>query len=221
MNLCSFYGTGLIRPLDRAPRGASGGVFHRPLFAIPSGTMKQHFEATQWVPFPVELVFAFFANPQNLPHMMPPELDARVEDLRIQPPPPRPVAVDPGRRFKSLAAGTGTEILVSFYPVRWFPRRVSWTARIVEFSWNSHFIDEQVSGPFQSFRHRHGIHAERHEGNEGTRITDAVEFVLPGILGLMSGRIRKQLEQSFAFRHQRLPEILEVALRQAGQKSRE
>ena len=185
--------------------------------------MKQHFEATQWVPFPVELVFAFFANPHNLPHMMPPELEARVEDVRLQPPPPRPVAVDPGRRFKSIAAGEGTEILVSFYPVRWFPQRLSWTARIVEFAWNSHFIDEQVRGPFKSFRHRHSIHAERHEGRDGTRVTDSVEFALPGgfLGGLLAGRIRKQLEQSFAFRHTKLPEVLAAASRQAAQKSRE
>ena len=183
--------------------------------------MKQHFEATQWVPFPVELVFAFFANPHNLPHMMPPELETRVEDVRLQPPPPRPVAIDPGLRYKSIAGGEGTEILVSFYPVRWVPQRMSWTARIVEFAWNSHFIDEQVRGPFRFFRHRHGIHAERHEGQEGTRVIDAVEFALPGgiFAGLFAGHIRKQLDQSFAFRHKKLPEILAAASRQAAQRS--
>jgi hypothetical protein len=33
--------------------------------------MTQHLETQQWVPYPVELVFAFFANPANLPHLMP------------------------------------------------------------------------------------------------------------------------------------------------------
>ena len=54
--------------------------------------MVQRFETDQWVPFPVELVFAFFANPSNLPHLVPAKQKARIEDLRLQPPPPRPVA---------------------------------------------------------------------------------------------------------------------------------
>lgn len=183
--------------------------------------MTQHFETTQWVPYPVELVFAFFANPHNLPHLMPPELDARIEDVRFQPTPPRPVAADPARRFKSVAAGEGTEILVSFYPLRWFPQRLSWTARIVEFAWNSHFVDEQVRGPFKSFRHRHGIVAESRDGREGTRVTDSVDYRLGGgILGLFAGsRIRAQLERSFAYRQERLPEILAAAERQAARRT--
>lgn len=183
--------------------------------------MPQHFEVTQWVPLPVELVFAFFANPHNLPHLMPPEMEARVEDVRLQPPAPRPVSVDPSRRFKSVAAGLGSEILVSFYPVRWFPQRLSWTARIVEFAWNSHFIDEQMRGPFKSFRHCHGIVAERRDGQEGTRVTDTIDYALPsGIIGIFgAGRIRGQLEQSFAYRQKRLPEILAAAAKQAVQRA--
>ena len=181
----------------------------------------QRLETSQWVPYPVELAFAFFANPHNLPHLMPPELAARIEDVRLQPPPPRPVAVDPARRFKSVAAGKGSEILVSFYPMRWFPQRLSWTARIVEFAWNSHFIDEQVHGPFASFRHRHGIVAQLRDGVEGTLVTDLVEYALPGgAFGLLAGRtFHKQLEQSFAYRQKRLPEILAAASRQAAQRS--
>ena len=113
--------------------------------------MAKRFETSQWIPFPVELVFAFFANPHNLQHMMPPELQAQVEDVRFSPPPPRPLAADPSRRYQSLAAGVGTEIIVSFYPIKWLPQRVSWTAKIVEFVWNSHFIDEQIRGPFAQF----------------------------------------------------------------------
>jgi ligand-binding SRPBCC domain-containing protein len=179
--------------------------------------MMKRFETAQWVPFPIELVFAFFANPQNLPHLMPAELKTRVEDVRMQPPPARPVAPDPARRFQSIAAGEGTEILISFCPVKWIPQRVSWTARIVEFAWNSHFIDEQIRGPFAAFRHRHGVTSETRDGVEGTLVTDDLKYELPGgIFGnLAGGVVGKQLEQSFAFRQQRLPEILAAAARQA------
>lgn len=181
--------------------------------------MARHFETSMWVPFPVELVFAFFANPQNLGYMMPPDLDARVEDTRFRPPPPRPVAADPARRFQSLAAGVGSEILVSFVPIAWLPR-LSWTTRIVEFEWYSHFTDEQIRGPFAAFRHRHGISAATRDGVEGTLVGDSIDYALSSSLlgALAAKRVWRKLEDSFAYRRRRLPEILAAAGRQAVQR---
>jgi ligand-binding SRPBCC domain-containing protein len=197
----------------------------RILIAQPSSPAKrdtidpvaQRFETRQWVPFPVELVFAFFANPSNLPHLMPPAQKVRIEDIRMQPPPQRPVAADPSRRFRSVAAGTGSEILISFRPVRWLPQCVSWMARIVHFEWNSHFVDEQVRGPFRHFRHRHGVSGETREGVEGTLVADLIEYELPaGAVGwLANGTIRGRFEDAFAYRQKRLPEILAIAAQQA------
>jgi ligand-binding SRPBCC domain-containing protein len=182
--------------------------------------MAQRFETRQWVPFPVELVFAFFANPQNLPHLMPQRLEMRIEDVRLEPPPPRPVAQDPARRFLSIAAGVGSEILISFRPLRFGPR-ASWLARVIEFKWNTHFVDEQARGPFASFRHRHAIEAEVREGVEGTLVTDEIEFALPyGVIGQIGGLlVHRQLAAQFAHRQQRLPEILAVAARQAARRA--
>jgi ligand-binding SRPBCC domain-containing protein len=119
-----------------------------------------------------------------------------------------------------VAAGVGSEILISFYPIRWFPRRVSWMARITEFEWNSHFCDEQIRGPFHAFQHRHGIQAETRDEVEGTLVTDEIDYSLPfGLLGqLGSALVLRQLEQSFAHRQQRLPEILAIASRQAAKR---
>ena len=183
--------------------------------------MSQRFETSQWVPFPVELVFAFFANPANLPHLMPPVLDTRIEDIRLKVPPPRPVAADPARRFRSEAAGAGSEIMISFCPLPWVPRRVGWMARIVEFEWNSHFVDEQVTGPFKAFRHRHGVSAEIRDGEEGTLVADAIEFELPyGVFGRVGEVVvRRKLKKSFEFRQLRLPVILGAASRQAGRRA--
>ena len=187
---------------------------------ITINSMTQRFETRQWVPFPVELVFAFFANPSNLPHLMPPRLKTRIEDARVQPPPARPVAQNPARRYRSVAAGEGSEILVSFYPIRWVPRRISWMTRITEFAWNSHFQDEQIRGPFTAFRHRHGIQAEFRDGVEGTLVTDEIEYALPyGFIGRLGGAlVRRRLERAFAHRQKRLPEILTAAARQATRR---
>lgn len=182
--------------------------------------MAQRFEAQQWVAHPIELVFAFFANPANLVHLFPPQLETRIEDMRLASPPARPVAQDPARRFLSVAAGVGSEILISFRPFPWTPNRLSWLARIAEFGWNSYFIDEQVRGPFRLFRHRHAVAAEAREGLEGTLVSDEIDFALPyGWLGKAGERIaRGQLEKSFAFRQKRLPEILAAAQKQAARR---
>jgi ligand-binding SRPBCC domain-containing protein len=114
----------------------------------------------------------------------------------------------------------GSEILVSFYPLRWFPRRASWQGRITEFEWNSHFVDELMSGPFTLFRHRHGIQAETRDLVEGTLVADSIDFELPyGFLGRLGAVVvRRQLESAFAHRQKRLPEILEAASRQAARR---
>jgi len=184
--------------------------------------MPQSFETSQWTPFPVELVFAFFANPVNLPHLMPKWQQGKIESSRFIAPPPRPVAPDPTLRFQSPAAGEGSEIVFSLRPFRGLPFRVSWLGRISEFVWNSHFCDEQLKGPFASWRHRHGIAAEARDGVAGTLICDEVEYSLPmGPLGSMADAmfVRRQMEETFAFRHQRLEEILPVAAKQAARRS--
>jgi ligand-binding SRPBCC domain-containing protein len=183
--------------------------------------MTHHFQSSQWVPYPVELVFAFFANPANLPHLMPPQLKTRVEDARLTPPPPKPLQPDPTRRFSGIAAGVGSEILITFQPLRWVPRRIGWTARIVEFLWNSHFCDEQITGPFSSFHHRHGIEPEMRNGIEGTLVSDDIHFALPlGPLGdCASPLLRLQIAAQFAHRQQRLPEILAAVARQATRRA--
>jgi ligand-binding SRPBCC domain-containing protein len=93
--------------------------------------------------------------------------------------------------------------------------------RITEFVWNSHFCDEQVRGPFSEFRHRHGIQAEARDGQEGTLVSDEIEYALPyGFIGRLGGTmVRRKLTQSFAHRQKRLPEILAAAARQAVKRA--
>jgi ligand-binding SRPBCC domain-containing protein len=184
--------------------------------------MRQTLKTSQWVPFPVELVFAFFANPGNLPHLMPKWQQARVESSRLIAPPPRPVASDPALRYQSVAAGAGSEMMISFRPLWGFPLRVPWLARITDFVWNNHFRDEQIKGPFEIWQHFHGIESESRAGESGTLITDEVEYALPlGPLGNVGHAlfVRRQMDATFAYRQQKLVEILPVASRQAARRS--
>jgi ligand-binding SRPBCC domain-containing protein len=184
--------------------------------------MRQTLHTSQWVPFPVELVFAFFANPGNMPHLMPRWQRTRLESSRLIAPPLRPVANDPALRYQSPAAGVGSEMTVSFRPVPGIPLRITWLGRITEFVWNSHFCDEQVRGPFASWRHCHRIAGESQQGEAGTSIADEVDYSLAlGPLGAVGNAlfVRRQMESVFAYRQRRLMEILPVASRQAARRS--
>jgi ligand-binding SRPBCC domain-containing protein len=189
--------------------------------------MPESLSSSQWTPYPVELVFAFFANPANLPHLMPKWQQARIESSRLIAAPVRPVSPDPQLRYQSPAAGVGSEMQISFRPIPKLAWRIGWLARITEFVWNSHFCDEQVTGPFQSWKHRHAIVAESRPDaagklTAGTLISDDVEYALPlGPLGNVANAVfvRRQMEATFAYRQKRLEEILPVALRQAVRRS--
>lgn len=180
--------------------------------------MRHSFSSNQWVPFPVELVFAFFANPANLPHLLPAWQHARIERSRLVAPPPRPLIADPALRFQSLAAGAGSELVLSFRPMRGLPLRAHWLARITEFTWMSHFTDEQIAGPFAWWRHRHGVMRQPREDVDGTLVTDDIEYEPPlGSLGELAHGpfVRPRLEALFSHRTKRLEEILPIAASQS------
>jgi ligand-binding SRPBCC domain-containing protein len=60
------------------------------------------------------------------------------------------------------------------------------TSRITEFDRPRRFVDEQLRGPFQRFRHEHVF--EPFDG--GTRVTDIVDFEAPaGWLGRLAERL--------------------------------
>jgi ligand-binding SRPBCC domain-containing protein len=173
------------------------------------------FQTEQWLPYPIEPVFAFFANPENLPRLMPPWQKARIEEAAFAPPPPRPIAPD-SLRLKSIAAGPGTRITISFRPFPYSPLRVPWEAEITDFAWNDHFCDTQLRGPFSYWRHCHRVHTETRSNEagiptQGTLLRDEVEYASPyGSLGTLANRliIAHQLRATFDYRHRRTLELL-------------
>jgi ligand-binding SRPBCC domain-containing protein len=171
--------------------------------------MRHLFEAEQWLPYPLEPVFAFFANPQNLPRLMPDWQKARIEEAVYTAPPPRPAGA--AASVRSVAAGAGSRMTISFRPFPYSPFRVPWEAEIAEFAWNDHFCDTQLRGPFAYWRHCHRLKAEQRAGQEGTLLRDELEYELPlGPLGELAHTVavRGQIRKIFAFRHQRTAELL-------------
>ena len=178
--------------------------------------MRHTFEAQQWLPYRVEVVFAFFANPENLPRLMPAWQKARIEEASFAPPPPRPVVADPALRIRSIAAGAGTKMTVSFKPFPFAPIRVPWEAEITEFVWNDHFCDVQLRGPFAYWRHSHRVHPETRttesgELLEGTLLRDALEYEMHfGAAGELAHTlfVRRQIGKIFEFRQKKTATLL-------------
>lgn len=160
------------------------------------------FIAEQWVPFPLQQVFAFFADPRNLPRLIPAWQDARVDSLELH---------SPQNGSLPGAAGRGSRILLSFRPVPFSPIRLRWLAQIDEYEADHHFCDLQVTGPFGYWRHCHLVSTETHGNVEGTRITDVVDYAwLRGpanrVIDLLGGRL--QIHRLFRYRQRQLLRLL-------------
>jgi ligand-binding SRPBCC domain-containing protein len=161
--------------------------------------MRHRFQTEQWVPYPRKRVFAFFANPANLPPLMPAWQRVRLVRTNLVAP--------PGCTATQAVAGKGSVITISFRPFPGIPWRMEWDASIEEFCWNDFFCDEQRRGPFRFFRQCHRI---REEG-DGTVVRDEVEYELPfGLLGDVANAlaVRRQIGVLFQHRQMMLLRIL-------------
>lgn len=163
----------------------------------------------QWVPLPIERVFRFFANPGNLPRIMPPHTGTELVRLKLVPPPgiaeERATTID-----GAPLAGAGSEIVTSFRLLPWLPFRAQWVAVITEFEWNHHFADVQQKGPFKSFHHRHELTEENRNHVKGTIVRDVIGYDVGfGWLGELAQKlfINRQLQRTFQYRQKRLEKL--------------
>ncbi len=143
--------------------------------------MSCRFESEQWVPAPVECVFAFFADPHNLPRVMPPALGTKLVKLNLMPPRLAPGQAPPGTL---RMAGAGTEMTVAFRVIPYLPVHERWVVNITEFSLNEYFHDSQKQGPFRRWEHTHSFEPMMQGGSMGTLIRDEVDYEVGfGVVG--------------------------------------
>jgi len=167
--------------------------------------MRQNFIASQWIPRPVEEVFAFFADPKNLLLLMPEWNKARIEQAEIVP------ATEDVSHDGTFAAGTGSFVTISFRPFPLAPFRWQWRAVISEFAWNEYFCDEQLRGPFAYWKHCHRLQAESRNSVPGTVVTDVVVYEMKmGRLGELAHTLfaARQIKALFAYRRAQVERIL-------------
>lgn len=126
----------------------------------------------------LDAVFGFFTDPYNLEAITPPWLRFRIVETTDQ----------------QVRAGTRIRYRLRLHGV---PFR--WESRIAEFSRGVSFADEQVTGPYARWYHRHLFHPT----DEGVVIEDVVEYRLPfGPLGRVVHRlaVRRELDRIFDHR---------------------
>jgi len=138
-----------------------------------------HFKHSSVINAPPEVVWKFHERP---------------DILNLLTPPWQPVQIV--RRDGGLDVGAITEFRLFLGPVP-----LTWLARHTEHEKYRLFADEQISGPFESWVHRHEFEPE----DAGkTRLTDAISFSMPGggTVEFISGwLVQAQLEAMFRYRH--------------------
>jgi ligand-binding SRPBCC domain-containing protein len=140
----------------------------------------------QWVPRPIEDVFAFFSDSKNLEEITPAWLGFRI-------PSPEPIDLRPGARIYYRISLHG-------FPLRWVTEIESWDPPY-------EFVDVQARGPYRLWHHTHSF--EPVDG--GTLMRDLVRYVLPfGLLGCLAHAwlVKPDLEAIFDYRTLRISEVL-------------
>jgi ligand-binding SRPBCC domain-containing protein len=123
---------------------------------------------------PVEAVFAFHERADALALLSPPF------------PPMRVV-----QKTGGIEAGARVELRIG--PIRWVALHTAYEKDRL-------FVDEQVEGPFARWVHRH----EFEDLGVATRLTDRVEYLLPGgsaVNALAAGPVKLGLLAMFRHRH--------------------
>lgn len=137
-----------------------------------------HFHSEQLVDRPVDQVFAFFSDANNLETITPRQLNFHI----LTPGPIR------------LAAGARIDYQLTLYGIRF-----KWATLIESWDPPHQFIDVQLRGPYRVWRHTHRFVTE----GAGTRIVDDVDYELPlGPVGRLVDALwtRREVAGIFAYR---------------------
>jgi ligand-binding SRPBCC domain-containing protein len=148
----------------------------------------QTYRLERSMPVPVSLreAFEFFEDPRNLARITPPWLNFRITTQG-------PIVMRKGAEID--------------YQIKWLGIPINWKTEITEYEPPFFFVDEQKSGPYAYWHHRH----EFKPTELGALVSDRVDYALPlGPLGRIAHAltVRKQLQEIFDYRQKVLADIL-------------
>ena len=150
--------------------------------------------ASQFVPRPIDEVFAFFSQPENLGRITPSSMGFEF--------------LTDDRDMRS-----GLQIRYRIRPVLGIP--MTWTTLIEDYDAPHGFRDIQLAGPYARWEHSHSF--ESVPG--GTLVRDEIVYALPfGPLGSMAHRliVRSELERIFRHRAETIRTVFAPAAEATG-----
>jgi len=135
--------------------------------------------ATLWVPRPIEEVFRFFSQPENLQTLTPANMKFHLLDEG-------PIEMREGLELSY-------KLRVKGIPIRWTSRITKWEPPFA-------FGDIQLKGPYNIWDHTHTFERD----GSGTRVIDDVKYRAPGFRWMERYLVRPDIQRIFAFRHKTL-----------------
>ncbi len=136
---------------------------------------------------PIEKVFDFFSNAENLERITPPELNFRITS-------PQTIELKEGA-------------LIDYkLKLRGIP--ITWQTVISEWNPPNAFTDKALKSPYKQWIHRHTF---TENNNGGTDIKDEVRYRLPleSFGDLVHWFVRREMDYIFDFRQKAVAEILQ------------
>ena len=138
---------------------------------------------TQTLRLSIEEAWDFFAAPQNLQQITPPDLDFKI------------MTADEGPMYAGM--------MITYRIKPMFAIPITWVTEITHAEAPHYFVDEQRFGPYRFWHHQHKFRAT----TSGVEMDDIVHYALPmGWLGRVAHAmvIKKQLETIFDHRFHKL-----------------
>lgn len=135
-----------------------------------------HLHTETVIPYALEEVFAFFAEPENLEALTPPWLNFEITT-------PAPI---------EMRAGTLIDYRLKLHSIP-----VKWKTEISEWEPPYRFVDRQLKGPYRLWHHEHTFT----ECEAGTQVTDDVRYAVLG--GALVNRLFVQKDVARIFRYRR------------------
>lgn len=144
--------------------------------------MKVHsLSQEQALPINLEEAWRFFSSPRNLEKMTPPGMGFKIVSLPCE----------------TLYEGEIIEYSVKALPGIWIP----WISEIKALKEGESFVDDQISGPFKFWHHRHSF--ESIPG--GTVVKDLIHYSLGfGPFGEIARKLVVQNQLDEMFHHRRV-----------------
>jgi len=144
-------------------------------------------ETSQKIPASLETVWDFISSPRNLKRITPEHMGFEVTTNNLS---------------EKMYAG----MIISYIVKPVFGIKIKWVSEITHVKEPEYFVDEQVSGPYKFWHHRHQLT----EIENGVLMKDIINYKPPfGFIGSIANRliIRKQLNEIFRYRTEKLEEI--------------